>query len=304
LNRSTRMSCALGLALVVAGLVPLACSNNSESTARVEQHKRMAGELQNNKLYQAAIDEYNKALAFTGLDDKQRANLNYLVARIYFQNLSDYESAAAHYIKAREYDPNGSFATEASKKLIASLERLGNITDARRQLSSAADLGDSSDHSNDVIVATIAGKPIYLSAIEDRIASLPPEVQKQLQNIKAKRDYLRQFVGAELIYNAAIREDVVSRPEIVRQHEQLMKRLVVEQYVVEKVMPQVQIDTSDVRNFYLANKDSRYGGKSYDSVRGYVFQDYQAEKAEAAYSDYISRLATAEQVEFFDHRIK
>lgn len=292
------------LTFLVVALSLAACTNNAEQSVMIDQHKKMAGELQNNRLYNSAIEEYNKALALTGLDNQQRANLNYLIARIYFEHLSNYEAAAAHYIMAKEYDPNGSFVPEASRKLVASLEKLGNITDARRQLSAAADLDDSSSHEGDVVVAKIAGEPVYLSTIKDRIADLSPETQKQLQTPEAQRNFMRQYVGTELIYNAAVREDYLSRPEIVKQKEDVLKRLVVEKYITEKVMPNIKVDTADIRNFYLANKDSRYGGRTFDSVKADVFMDYQSEKAEAAYGGYISRLAKAEKVEFYDNRIK
>ena len=86
--------------------------------------------------------------------------------------------------------------------------------------------------------------------------------------------------------------------------EQILKRLVIERYVTEKVMPEVHVDTSDVHNYYLANKDSLYDGKPYDSVKASVFFDYQSDKAQTAYNDYIAKLAKAEQVEFYDNRIK
>ena len=82
------------------------------------------------------------------------------------------------------------------------------------------------------------------------------------------------------------------------------KRLLVEKFVVEKVMPEVKIDTLDVRNFYLANKDSRYDSAPYDSVKAQVFLDYQSDKANAAYSNYIAKLAEAEKVEFMDYNVK
>ena len=298
-----RIYAVTALALTVI-LSVLSCAGAPDNSAQIEQHKKLAGELHNNGLYKAAIGEYEKALDLGELNNTQRANLNYLIARIYFDNLSDYESAAAYYIKAREYDPNGSFVNEASKNLVASLERLGNVSDARRQLRAASDINDTVDHSEDVVVAKISDRPIYLSDIEERISALPPEQQKELTTPEAKRKFMRQYVGAELLYDAAVRDDYTSRPEIVRQQEQILKRLVIERYVTEKVMPEVHVDTSDVHNYYLANKDSLYDGKPYDSVKASVFFDYQSDKAQTAYNDYIAKLAKAEQVEFYDNRIK
>ncbi|MBU0984480.1 MAG: hypothetical protein KKA42_11455, partial [candidate division Zixibacteria bacterium] len=101
-----------------------------------------------------------------------------------------------------------------------------------------------------------------------------------------------------------MREDYLSDPDIQRQKEEWLKSLLVERYVVDKVMPQIKLDTADVKNMYLAHKDDRYGGASYDSVKAQVFLDYQTQKMGAAYREYIDRLAAAEKVTFLDHNVR
>ncbi|RKX26813.1 MAG: hypothetical protein DRP45_02555 [Candidatus Zixiibacteriota bacterium] len=281
----------------------LSCSE-ADHSERIEQHKRLAGELQSNRLFRAAIAEYEKALSFDDLDNFQRANINYLIARTYYSDLKDYKHAAAYYLRAREYDPQGSFMAEASRNLVASLEKLGNVLDAKRQLESATNIDNAPANDDDVAVAKIGSRTIWLSEIEHQILALPPEVQKRFLGSAARVEFMHQYVGVELLYAAAIREDYLSDPDIQRQREQMLKRLVVDRFVVDKVIPQIPVDTLDVHNFYEANKDERYGGVSYDSVRGQVYMDYQTEKAEVAYSEYINTLVQAENVEFLDYNVK
>jgi len=288
---------------ILLATLSLSCGGTDHS-ARVEEHKRLAGELQNNRLYEAAVDEYLKILAYDDVSSAERGNVCYLIGRIYYRDLSDYENAAAYYVRAKEYDPQGSFVAGASKNLVACLERLGNIADARRQLDRATNIERGPAGESDVVVAKLGDREIWLSEIDERLAQLPADVQKRFLAPEAKRQFVRQYVGAELIYNAAVREDYLSDPKVQKERDQLVKSLVVERYVTEKVMPELKIDTMDVRNFYEAGKESRYKGAAYDSVRAQVFLDYQSEKAEAAYNDYISRLAHAENVEFFDARVK
>ncbi|MCP4683913.1 MAG: hypothetical protein GY867_00545 [bacterium] len=271
---------------------------------RIEQHKVMAGELLNNRLYEAAIEEYSAIMAYDDVDNRQRANISYLIARVYFEDIKDFESAAAWYVRAREYDPEGSFVTEASKNLVASLEKLGNVFDARRQLSAATDVDNEPRTKEDVAVAEVGGRKVWLSEIEDYIASMPPQAQEQLVSREAKIEFIQQYVGVELLYNAAVREDFLSDPAIMRQQEKMLRGLLVDRYVAERVVPNVQIDTLDVHNFYLANKSGRYSDKPYDSVRSQVFFDYQSKKAEAAYSEYIEGLARAEGVQFFEQNVR
>jgi len=181
---------------------------------------------------------------------------------------------------------------------------MGHMLDAKRQLTSITDIDTVSRVKEDVVVARVGGVPVWLSEIEEQIQALPPDAQKQFLNREAKRQFVHNYVATELLYHAAIREDYGSDPEIKRQQRLLYKKLLVDKYVVDKVMPQIHIDTADVRNYYLAHKEKRYKNAPYDSVKASVFLDYQGEKTEAAFSDYISRLARIEKVEFLDHNVR
>ncbi len=296
---------AVGLTVLCVMALTVSClDSGGDVTTAIERHKRLAGELRDNKLFSAAIGEYEKLLAIRSLDSKQRANVNYLIGKIYYENLADYSQAAAYYIKARAIDPQGSFVNEASKNLVACLEKSGRLVDAKRQLSAAADLDTVPHQAGDVAVAKIGGTSIWLSEIEEQIQLLPPEMQGQFATRSGKIEFAHQYIASELIYRAAIREDYGSDPSIAKQQRLLHKRLLVDKYVVDKVMPQVSIDSLDVRNFYEANKDERYRSQPYDSVKSQVFMDYSNEKAEAAFASYINRLAATDKVEFLDHNIR
>ncbi|MEA3297709.1 MAG: hypothetical protein U9R56_07590 [candidate division Zixibacteria bacterium] len=296
------------MSVVIAVCLPIvlvvSCNNGSADSVAVDRHRKLAGELRDNKLYRSAIEEYKAILSLDVPDIKTRANVNYLIGRVYYENLQNYEQAAAYYVRARALDPEGSFVDEASKKLVASLEKMGHMLDAKRQLDDVTDIDASPRKKGDVVVAKIGGVPIWLSEIEEQIQAMPLEVQKQFTNQKARINFVHQYVAVELIYHAAVREDYGNDPEIQEQERLLHKKLLVDKYVLDNVMPQVKIDTSDVRNFYVARKDDYYNGVPYDSVKAQVFLDYQNEKMETAFSDYIPKLAKVEKVEFFDNKVR
>lgn len=289
------------LLVFVVSVTCLSCGS-TKNEARIQSRKNIAGELRDNKLYSAAIEEYQKILD----DDiamNEQANINYLIARIYFEDLQNYEQAAAYYLRAKTLNPDASFETEASRNLVTSLERMGRMIDAKRQLEQMTEIDNAQPKEGDVPVAKVGGQTIWLSEVERQIQTLPPETQKQFQDVNAKRQFARQYVGSELLYRAAVREDMSNDPEIKKKEEMVHKSLMVEKYLLNKVIPEIKIDSLDVRNFYRANQ-SRYNNKPYDSVKAQVFLDYQNEKAQSAYSDYISKLAAIEKVEFLDHNIK
>ncbi len=279
----------------------IGCNSGSDTdSSDLTLRKQIAGELRDNKLFASAITEYESILSSNGLSLSEQANLNYLIARVYFENIKDYQQAAAYYLRARAYDPEGSFMNEASRNLVASLQKIGNLIDAKRELSSNTDIDYKPQSDSDLPVARIDGRPVYRSQIENDIASLPSQIQKQLLTPEAKVGYVRQYVGTELLYLAASRENYLSNPEIVKQLEELTKKLIVDRYLYDRVIPKADIDTVDVNNFYLAHKTDMYNDKPYNEVRGAVYADYQRIKAEAAYTEYINRLAQTENVEFLD----
>jgi tetratricopeptide (TPR) repeat protein len=289
---------------VLCFLMLLSCAGNKVDQTTVDLHKRLAGELRDTKLYRASIEEYQKLLDLPGLDNTTRANINYLVGKIYFENLADYEEAAAYYVRAREIDPEGSFVNEASKNLVTCLERMGQIVDARRQLDAATDIDAEPRPEGDIPVAVIGADTVWLATVEEQIQTLPADAQKEFASKEGKRNYVRQYVSAELLYRAAVREGFDKYPEILRKEQLLRKKLLVDKYILEKVAPEIKIDTTDVSTFYAAHKDDKYGGVPYDSVRAQVYMDYQSEKAEATFSQYITKLGQAESVQFLDQNVK
>jgi tetratricopeptide (TPR) repeat protein len=287
--------------IVVSGLIGCSQTDNS---GLIDMHTKLAAELQNNHLYVAAVEEYGKILDLPGVEATKRANVNFLIGRLYFENLKDYEQAAGYFVRAKTLDPNGSFIEEAQKNLVACLERSGRMLDARRELSSAANLDTTAPAAGDLPVAKLDGRTIWRSEVEEAIQQLPPSIQKQLMSQDARMAYLRNYVGVELLYDAAKRERMDADPRLIRQKDQLFKKVVVQKYVEERVMPGISIDTADVRNFYLANKDTRYKGMPFDSARAAAIMDYESQKTESAYGQYIQKLAAAAKVEFLDQNLK
>jgi len=294
-----------GICIIGASLLLVAgCASRDDHTEAIERHKKLATELRDNRLYDAAVQEYRQILDYDDIDDAVRANINYLIARIYFDHVQNYNEAAAYYVRAKSLDPKADFIDEASRNLVTALEKSGNLVAAKRQLNQLTDIGAQPRNDSDITVARIGGVPVWLSQIDDALAALPPEVQKQVLDQGGKVNFMHQYVGTELLYHAALRENYDKDVDIEEQVRRYNRDLLVQKYVLDNVIPKIQIDTADVRNFYQANRSARYDDAPYDSVKAQVFLDYQSQKAQSAYGDYISMLAQKERVEFFDQNVK
>ena len=141
-NKSILSVISLLVSLVTLVLVAVILFSSPSGSGQDDgaREKKLAGELADNNLYQAAVDEYKKILQNLTLTDESAANINYLIARLYYENIRDFEQAAAYYVKARALNPNGSFYSEAGKNLIACLEKMGHLVDAKRALDRAVDI--------------------------------------------------------------------------------------------------------------------------------------------------------------------
>jgi tetratricopeptide (TPR) repeat protein len=270
-----------------------------------QTEKNLAGELADNNLPKAAIEEYKKILADPDVDKAAAANINYLIAKIYFEEMADYENAAAYYLRARILNPSGSFFDEAGRNMISCLEKMGRMVDAKRELDAAVNLDSAKTREKgEKVLARVGSTTILNSDLDDAIQSLPPETQKRFLDRAGKIEILNNLVAQELIYKAAMREGFDRDPDFVRKRKQVEKQLLMEKYLVEKALPQVNIDTADVRNYYLANRAAKYGDKPYDEVKANVLMDYQREKSRKVFAEYIAKLAELEKTQIFEENIR
>ena len=299
------LALAVSLVTMILVLYMLFGRNGSSSGGDYTTQKSLAGELTDNNLYRAAIDEYKSILSDPNIENQTRANINYMIGRVYFDHLADYENAAAYYIRARSLNPEGSFYDEAGRNLIACLEKMGRILDAKRELDKAVNIDSVyAEHEGETVIAKIGDKPVFMSDIEENIQNLPPQMQKGFLSKESKLEALNGYIGVELIYRSAIREGFNNNPELVKMTERITKQAVVERYLQKNVMGDVTIDDNDVLNFYQANKETRYKDKDFDSIKEQVYRDYQGEKTQQAFQNYVNKLAAVENVQIFEEKIK
>lgn len=289
------------LALVL-GMVLIGCGQSDN--AQLDQRKKVAGELRDSKLYSAAITEYHELLDAEGLSDSERGAVAYLIGKVYYEDLKDYENAAAYYVRARSYDPDGSYMKVVSRNLVAALEKSGKYLDAKRELKKVTDLNAENGPRGSVPVAVISGDTIWLVELETQIQTLPSELQQQMLTPQAKREFLKQYVGMELVAQSAIREGLDRDPDFLLRKETLVKKLLMEKYIAANILPEITMEPNDLRNYYEANKDRMYKNQEYEAVAQQVVLDYRTEKSATAYMDHIAKLAKIEQVQFLDHNIK
>lgn len=302
-NRQWRQIWAvLLIGTVLCGVWLSGCGQ--QDNPELDQRKKVAGELRDSKLYKQAIAEYKELLGAEGVSDNQRGSIAFLIGQIYFEDLKSYEDAASYYVRARSYDSTGAYMDDLSRNLVAALEKSGKYLDAKHELANLTDLDADKTPSGTIPVAVVSGDTVWLEELDSQIQTLPPALQKQMLTPEAKQDFLRQYIGMDLIAQSAIREGLDRDPDFQMRKEMLVKKLLMEKYIAEKILPELSMEPTDIRNYFEANKDAKYKGQKFENIVNQVAQDYQTEKSAAAYMDSVAELAKIENVIFLDQNIK
>ena len=269
----------------------------------VADAKKLAGELADNGLPEAAIEEYRRILDQSRLDPPERGAVNYLIAKAYFEDIGNYEQAAAYYVRARALDPTGSYVNEAGKNLITSLERMGRRLDARRELDRQANLEPDTTKPAGKLVAKIGNHDITQAEFNDMVQSLPTPMRDKMISRDERRKFLDQMIGRQLIYDAALREGYDQDSRVLRDLKNIEKDYLTQIYMQEKIVPNVRPDSTELDLYFRANKE-KYGGKEFKDVREQVVQDYIMYKGQKTVMDYVNKLREAEPVQVFEENVR
>jgi tetratricopeptide (TPR) repeat protein len=295
----------IALAAVSLVLVILIYSSlpKSPEDEIVNNAKKLAGELTDNNLPEAAIEEYGRIIEKAYLDNTERGAVNYLIGKIYFEDIGDYEKAAAFYIRARSLDENASYYNEAGKNLITCLERMGRRLDARRELDRQISFEPDTGKVTGKIAAKVGSYDITLSDFNKAIQSLPSEIQDEFSGTEGRKQFLSRMIGRELLYHAALREGFDKESKVRRDMKNIEKEYLVQYYTQEKVIPTIEPDTAELNLYYQANKD-KFDGKEFEEVREQVTQEYMAYISRKAVNEYIEKLMEAEPVQTFEENLE
>jgi len=295
-----------GVAAVFAALVFFgAGSGGGPSTDDWESRVQRAAELQNNKLYQAAIDEFVALVDDAAVPRDKRANYAYTVGELYQDQLGDYENAAAYYVRARALGVRQALDSQLGQRLVECFENLGRSFDAARQLTNYTASDETQKAApGEVVVAAIGEREITLSEIERELQKLPPALQAEFAAPEKKVEFIRQFIGMELLYKSAIRRGIDRQPEIMAQFTDVKRQIVLDEILRIEVVGKIQISDADLDLFYQAHKTDLFENKPKEEVMVQLQQEYMRLKQREKYTEIIDNLITAEPVTIYEKNIK
>jgi len=299
--------------IVIFGL--LSCDQQEKPTLSADKKVSLANTFYNNELYDAAIREYEEYLKNYPLDDNKRANINYTIANIYFERVKDYNKALEYYFRVKYLYPESNLQTEVGKRIVNCLERLQRSQDAQRVLNRETALKPDQveEHRPGEVIALIGNKQLTQGDLDFEIGQLPPYLQSQLTNVDQKKEFLKQYIVEELLYDSAKRKGLDKDKEIIEGAFRAQKGLMAQKILREEIQSMINITEADIELYYKANKE-KYAEKdeqgkvvrqkSFQECAQEAAQDLFQERQQEAYQQLIDRLMKAEKVTIYDQRIK
>jgi tetratricopeptide (TPR) repeat protein len=280
-----------------------------------EKIREYANALYNRELYTQAVREYQRYLDIIPLDEEKQANVNFIIANIYFERIHDYENAMAYYLKVKHVFPESVLIGEADKQIIACLERMQRSADAKQALEEATSINPDElikSRPGD-IVAKIGNREITSGDLSFHISQLPDYIQSQLKERTARLQFLKQYIATELFYDAAKRQALDKDKDVIEGTYQAKKSLMVQKYLENEIADDVEVKPDDVKLFYDANKEN-YAEKDdkgnikrqkpFKEVQQQVTQDLMQSRQQKAYEQLLDRMVEAEDVRIFEDKVK
>lgn len=290
--------------------------NNGDLAPKIDgdRMREYANALYNRQLYEQAVEVYDHYLAEYSIEEKEQANVNYIIGNIYFERLYDYRNALAFYEKVKHLYPESSLQEDVNKKIVACLERLEQSEDAAQVLKETTSLDESHVVKNrpGAIVARIGSREITMGDLNFELGQMPASVRDQFKSKERKIEFLKEYIATELLYDSAKREGLDTDKDVVEGAFQAKKNFMVRKLLQKRIAEKVDIQPNDVELYYKANKDKYVERdedgnvtreKPFQEVQQQVAQDLYAERYREEYSQLIQRMMIAEDVRILEDQV-
>jgi len=247
----------LAVLIFLVATLPTRIDKPKESANFVSSQSQIdyANKLLSKGLKSEAAEAFEEYLSAAQLQAQEEAKLLYKLGSIYME-LYKYEKALKNFYKAEMVDPQAEFTQEMNQKIIEALENLGMSSQARYELEARTSLGKDKEIKGKV-VARIGKREITDTEIDGALKNAPEWMRKSLEDPQRRMEFIRNYVGQEVLYTKAKRLGLDAKEETRQTLEQLKKQIVIEQLLGKEIQEKLdKITLEDIKLYYEANKDS------------------------------------------------
>lgn len=275
------------LAVLVLLLV-LGYDRREQRDAR--DHVTAGQELRNQKKYEDAVAEYERALANPRLSRKAKADVALTIGDIYFDHLNNRELASSFYIRARHLYPKLTERPDVRDRMQAAQKSARTLSMERsvaEETTPTASFGNLiSPPAQDLrgpVIATVKGHEIHAGEIARALRNTGTRARTMYENDpKQLQAMIADYVNKSVAYYAAIDRDLFAEPAIharMYDAQRIMLEQAYEKMDVEKAQT---VLNRDVEQYYQQHQ-SEFATQTAVGVAMIVTDDRaSAEQARAA----------------------
>lgn len=234
--------------LMTLGIVATIFFNSQKSslTDLTDKYREVASELQAAGLNHEALSFYEKYWFESANADKD--SIAFSLGQLY-ENALNFERALAWYYLVDLVNPNSKYITEASKKKVSLLEKLGKTSAAKRELVDSSALEKKKRDQDSQVVAEIGTRQIFLNELDEFWDELPPEIKQK----NDKKQLLSKLVADEVLYQKALRLGLEDDLNIKKKIELMKKQFLIQHILNEEL--KMNVEEQDLKNHFEVNKD-------------------------------------------------
>lgn len=273
-----------------------------------ERIRRLAAVYEANDLPGKAAETYERYLGAADISATEEARIHYVLGNIYFEKLDDPQAALGHYLAAADMDPQAAWKTEAEKRTITCLEKLGRKRDAQNRLEEKTALINVAGEKNLPIVAKVGPHTITLSEIEGAIEMMPLEIRPRYRERERKKLLLEQMIREWLLYDLAkrngLQEDELVKEQLKRSERMFLATLAFQMEMEKKI----KVSEQEIREYYDENSyklmDNQGKVPDFKDARDVVTMMIKAEKAKDVGEDLIKELEKLEDIKIYENALE
>ncbi|MEI7633104.1 MAG: peptidylprolyl isomerase [bacterium] len=246
------------LALIVLALV-FGYDRREQSEAL--DHVQIGCQLEEKELYEQALTEYKQALDNSRLARKVRGEVALKMADIYFTRFEDFQRAQAYYLRARNLDPKLGERANVQERMKSAKQRAtgSGVTQGATTSTIIQHIELISQPLADKqgpVLASLPGREVRAGEIGRALAGLQGTAALQIMNDpKQFQQFLEQYVGKALIYQAAVDAGLHHDPDVSALLYDYQRTLLSERYLLGQKQKSQTLTNEQVKLYYNKNKD-------------------------------------------------
>lgn len=256
----TGLAAAVVVALIagyaIAAVVHRPSDSPTSGGMTADQWREYALYLEGKNATASAIDAYARYLERASLTPAERSKVCFSVAKLAIDT-ENYETALEYLYQAEMLAPQSDLKGEIDKKIVLCLEKLGRMTNLRRELRARSETQRSeADLDEDEVVLAKYGDAVVTNRdLDAEIAKLPPAARDSFAEVERRKELLRNLVAERVLVDKARRLELEKDPKVQEVLAEQLDSLAVRQLIANEVAERVHVTSEDVERFYRAEPD-------------------------------------------------